>query len=118
MLICHYEWGSCSKIDKQANDGKTDRLLALLIEEKDWWAQLPTTRPFDITAIDLEFNTVVVEVPLAGKSFTVGGPLSPEASLKKGGRTIDLSDFQVRDRVIIKWKAAEKGHIILAITAK
>jgi len=72
----------------------------------------------DITAIDLEFNTVVVEVPLAGKSFTVGGPLSPEASLKKGGRTIDLSDFQVRDRVIIQWKATEKGHIILAITAK
>jgi len=72
----------------------------------------------DIAAIDLEFNTVIVEVPLAGKSFTVGGPLSPEASLKKGGRTINLSDFQVGDRVIIKWKATERGHIILALNAK
>lgn len=83
-----------------------------------WAGERIYEMPGDITAIDLGFNTVVVEVPIAGKSFTVGGPLSPDASLKRGGRTIRLSDFRVGDRVIIKWNATEKGHIILALNAK
>lgn len=42
----------------------------------------------DITAIDLEYNTVVIEVPLVGKSVTVGGPLSHDAVLQKGGQKV------------------------------
>jgi hypothetical protein len=72
----------------------------------------------DITAIDLEYNTVVIEVPLEGKSFTVGGPLSHEAILKKGGQKVDLSAFQVGDRLKVKWEATEKGHVILSLNAK
>lgn len=72
----------------------------------------------DITAIDLEYNTVVVEVPLAGKSFTVGGPLSSEAVLRRDAQTADLSDFHIGDRVIVRWKATEQGHVILSLRAK
>lgn len=72
----------------------------------------------DITAIDLTYNTVVVEVPLVGKTFTVGGPLSFKAELRKGGQSVDLTDFQVGDRVVVKWEATEKGHLILFLKAK
>ena len=72
----------------------------------------------DITAIELEYNTVVIEVPMVGKTFTVGGPLSCEAILKKGRQVVDLSAFQVGDRVKVKWEATEKGHVILSLTAK
>jgi len=72
----------------------------------------------DITAIDLKYNTVVVEVPLAGKTFTVGGPLSSKAVLKKDKRSVGLEDFRVGDRVTVKWEATEQGHIILSLNAK
>jgi len=72
----------------------------------------------DITAIDLTYNTVVVEVPLVGKTFTVGGPLSSEAVVQKGGQSADLADFQVGDRVTVKWKLTEKGHLIVFLKAK
>ena len=72
----------------------------------------------DITAIDLTYNTVVVEVPLVGKTFTVGGPLSSEAVVQKGGQSVDLADFQVGDRVTVKWKLTEKGHLIVFLKAK
>jgi hypothetical protein len=67
----------------------------------------------DITAIDFEYNTVVIEVPMVGKTFTVGGPLSYEAILKKGHQVVNLSAFQVGDRVKAEWEATEKGHVIL-----
>jgi len=72
----------------------------------------------DITAIDLEYKTVVVEVPLAGKTFTVGGPLSSEAVLERGGQSATLADFQVGDRVTVKWEATGQGHVILLLRAK
>lgn len=72
----------------------------------------------DITAIDLSHNTVVIEVPLAGKMFTVGGALSSEAILKRGGQSVGLADFQVGDRVIVIWEATEQGHLILSLKAK
>jgi hypothetical protein len=72
----------------------------------------------DITAIDLDYHTVVVEVPLAGKSLTVGGPLSSEAVLKRGSKSVGLEDFRVGDRVTVKWEIAEQGHIILSLTDK
>ena len=72
----------------------------------------------DITAIDLKYNTVLVEVPLAGKAFTVGGPLSSKAVLERGGQSAALADFQVGDRVTVKWEGAGEGHVILLLRKK
>ena len=72
----------------------------------------------DITAIDLEYNTVVVEVPLAATSFTIGGPLSSEAVLERAGQSVALADFQEGDRVTVKWEATGEGHVILLLRAK
>ena len=77
----------------------------------------------EITAIDLAHRTVVVEV-LVGKAvvgeqlFTVGGPLSPDAELKRGGRPAELEDFKVGDRVTVLWKTIETGHLILSLEAR
>jgi hypothetical protein len=72
----------------------------------------------DITAIDLDYHTVVVEVPLGEKTFTVGGPLSLKAVLKRDSKSVSLEDFRVGDRVTVKWEANEQGHIILSLNAK
>jgi hypothetical protein len=45
--------------------------------------------------------------------FTVGGPLAPDAVIKKGKNPAELSDFKIGDTVIVKWTATEKGHLIL-----
>ena len=76
-----------------------------------------------ITAIDLAHKTVVVEVPVGNPKvgeqlFTVGGPLSHDAELKRGGRSAKLEDFHVGDRVTVLWKAIETGHLILSLEAK
>ncbi|MGD9041593.1 MAG: hypothetical protein PVH82_18270 [Desulfobacteraceae bacterium] len=68
-----------------------------------------------ITAIDISYNTVVVEIPLGGKMCTVAGPLSADAVLKKAGRPATLAQFVTGDKVIVKWRSTEKGHIIEAL---
>ena len=76
----------------------------------------------EITAIDSIHKTVVVEVPI-GKTeykeqlFTVGGTLAPGAELVKGSRSATLEDFKVGDRVTVKWKPIETGHLILSLQA-
>jgi hypothetical protein len=72
----------------------------------------------DIMAIDLEHNTVVIEVPLEKGMFTVGGPISARATLLKSNQSVGLSDFQIGERVVVKWEATEKGHLILLLKAK
>jgi hypothetical protein len=72
----------------------------------------------EITAIDLEYRTVVIEVPMVGKTFTVGGALAPEVVLEKGGHSVGLGDFQVGDQVVVTWKHTDEGHLILSLTAK
>jgi len=71
-----------------------------------------------ITAIDMSFDTVVIEAPLGTDSFTVGGPLSPDARLIKNGRAADLSDFAVGDKVSVVWRATSSGHVIEKIESK
>ena len=67
----------------------------------------------EITAIEKDYNTVVIEVLLGNdRLFTVGGPLSEGAVLKKDGQTVSLSSFAVGDKVTVLWRATEKGHII------
>jgi hypothetical protein len=71
-----------------------------------------------IAAIDLDHNTVIVEVPVGERLFTVGGPLSPEAVLKRGGQSVGLADFRTGDRVTVTWEATERGHLILSLKAR
>jgi hypothetical protein len=74
----------------------------------------------EITYIDPLHKTVVVEVPV-GKAeygeqlFTVAGPLASGAELIKGSRSAELEDFKVGDRVTVKWKTIETGHLILSL---
>ena len=75
-------------------------------------------RAGEITAIDLDHNTVIVEVPVGKRLFTVGRPLSPEAVLKRGGQSVGLADFRTGDRVTVTWEATERGHLILSLKAK
>ena len=65
-----------------------------------------------ITAINQDRNTVVIEVPLEKGLFTVGGPLSSNAVLKKRGKSARLSDFAVGEQVKVRWRSTEKGHVI------
>ena len=65
-----------------------------------------------ITVINQDHNIVVIEVPLEKGLFTVGGPLSSSAILKKGGKSARLSDFKVGEQVQVRWKSTEKGHVI------
>ena len=72
----------------------------------------------EITAIDLRHNTVVVEVPLGDKPCTVAGPLSSKAVLKKDGKSVVLADFRRGDRVLVKWKVTEQGHVVLLLECR
>jgi len=85
---------------------------------KSWAAERIYQAWGEISAIDVEYNTVVVEVPMAGRTSTVGGPLSPGAILEKAGKPVDLRTFGLGDGVIVKWQVTDKGHTILALKAK
>jgi len=77
----------------------------------------------EIAAVDLMHKTVVIEVPV-GKAafgeqlFTVGGPLSHDAEMKRGGRSATLEDFKVGDQVTVVWAPIETGHLILSLEAQ
>jgi hypothetical protein len=71
-----------------------------------------------ITAIDQAHNTVVIEVPMVGKSFTVGGSLAPNAKLERGGHSAYLADYMIGDLVVVIWKHTKEGHLLLSLTAK
>jgi len=71
-----------------------------------------------IIAVDLDYNTVVVDVPIGKKIFRVAGPLSPDAVLKKGGGKASLSDFHEGEWVTVEWEHTDKGHIVKMLVAK
>jgi hypothetical protein len=71
-----------------------------------------------ITAIDLPSQNVMIECPTGGQIFTVGGPLSPNAVLKIGGKSVRLDDFGLGTSVTVKWKSTENGPVILMLKAK
>ncbi|MCF8050498.1 MAG: hypothetical protein K9L59_04620 [Desulfobacterales bacterium] len=71
-----------------------------------------------IAAIDMSFQTVVIEAPQGDQSFTVGGPLSRNARLISNGRAAGLSDFKVGDKVSVVWRATSFGHIIEKIESR
>jgi hypothetical protein len=71
-----------------------------------------------ISAIDLAYDTVVIEVPMVSKTFTVGGRLADEAVLLKNNQTAGLSDFSVGEQVTVKWHSTPQGHVIDRLVAK
>jgi len=72
-----------------------------------------------LSAVDLDYNTAVIKVPIGnGKVFTVGGPLADNAVVKKGGQPALLQDLQVGEKVTVKWRSTDQGHLILALFAK
>jgi hypothetical protein len=83
-----------------------------------WAAEKLYKMTGSITAIDFEYRTVVIEVPMVGKSFTVGGPLAPNATLERGGHSAHLADYMAGDQVVVTWKHTEEGHLILSLVAK
>jgi hypothetical protein len=50
--------------------------------------------------------------------FTIGGPLSHDADLTRGGRPAKLEDFTVGDQVTVLWQTLDTGHLILSLKAK
>ena len=72
----------------------------------------------EVSGIDTTFKTVVIEVPLGEQMFTVGGPLDPNATLTKDGRSVSLKDFKVGDTVKVKWRSTPEGHVIEALSAR
>ncbi len=72
----------------------------------------------EITAIDLRHNTVVVEGILGDEPYTVDGPLSSKAVLKKDGKSVPLVDFRKGDRVMVKWKVTEQRHVVLMLKSR
>ena len=71
-----------------------------------------------ITAIDQSYGMVVIQGPMGGKTFTVGGPLSKKAVLKMKGKSVKLSDFAVGQTVNVRWKSTENGHLIESMQSK
>jgi hypothetical protein len=72
-----------------------------------------------ISAIDLVYDTVVIEVPMEkSKMFTVGGPLASDARVIKDGQTAGLDDFKVGERVTVKWHSTPQGHVIDRLASK
>jgi len=72
-----------------------------------------------LSAVDQGCNTAVVKVPLAsGKVFVVAGTLAPDVMLKRGGTVATLGDFQVGEKVTVKWRSTARGHLILALIAR
>lgn len=72
----------------------------------------------EITSIDLEHKAVSIEVPLTEGMFTVSGPFSPDAVLKKAGACVRLADFEVGEGVEFKWKHTGQGYIILFLGSR
>jgi hypothetical protein len=71
-----------------------------------------------ITGIDLAYDTVVVEVPMVSKTFTVGGPLASDARMIKNDQTASLDDFNVGEQVTVKWHSTPQGHVIDRLVTK
>jgi hypothetical protein len=71
-----------------------------------------------ISAIEPAAQTVVIEFPQGQQKFTVGGPFSPQAVVKKGGKTAHLEDFHVGDQVRASWLHTANGHEMSHLEAR
>lgn len=71
-----------------------------------------------VAALEPAERTVVIEVPQGKETFTVAGPLSPKAVVKKGGKTAQLDDVHVGDHVRVTWHQTAQGHEIAHLEAR
>jgi len=73
-----------------------------------------------ISAIDLKFNTVVINVPITEKkNFKVGGPLAKDAILKKENKeNVSLRDFKVGDKIVVEWESSPQGPVLKLLKFK
>jgi hypothetical protein len=65
-----------------------------------------------IRGIDLIHQTIVIDVPLGSRMFTVGGPLAPAAKLTQNGQPAKLKDFSVNEQVTVIFHSSDQGHLI------
>ena len=68
-----------------------------------------------LTAVNLDWDTVVVEVPVAGKQLTVAGELAAGANVTKNKQLADLKDLVLNETVKVTWRVTDKGHNILEL---
>lgn len=66
----------------------------------------------EITYVNMQHNTVVIEVPMGKEMFTVAGPLAGDAKVMKNGRNAELSDFQVGEKATVTFHSNPQGHVI------
>jgi hypothetical protein len=71
-----------------------------------------------VAAIEPAARTVVIELSQGKETFTVIGPLSPKAVVKKGGKTAQLDDVHVGDQVRVTWHHTVQGHEIAYLEAR
>jgi len=72
----------------------------------------------EVTGVNTQHNTVVVEVPMGKETFTVAGPLASDAKIMKNGRSAELSDFQTGDKATVTFHSGMQGHVIDALTSR
>lgn len=72
----------------------------------------------NLTAVDLQYKAVVVEVPMKDQQLTVAGELVPNANVMKNGHMAKLKDFSVDQPVTVKWMVTDKGLNILELHQK
>ena len=71
-----------------------------------------------IAAIDMDADTIVVEVPIKGnETMTIGGPVIDDARLQKDGRQVDLDEFEVGDWVKVTWQKTAETLLIQELAA-
>ena len=87
-------------------------LVSILLPSDSSGEAAPAFKQGEISGIDPETLSYVVEVPMGSRLYTVGGKLSVDAVLKKGKTKGLPKDFKVGDIVKIGWGKNRRGHII------
>jgi len=68
-----------------------------------------------LTAVNLDWDTVVVEVPVGGKQLTVAGELAAGANVTQNKQLAELKDLVLNETVKVTWRVTDKGHNILEL---
>ena len=71
-----------------------------------------------LTAVDENWETVVVEVPMNDKQLTVGGELAPGASVTKNKQTVGLTDLDINEMIQVTWRVTDRAIYILELHQK
>jgi hypothetical protein len=71
----------------------------------------------EVASVDINHQTIVVEVPMGKGLFTVGGKVTSKTRLIKGIIKVPLSSFKIGEKVVIRWRGTPDGHLIESVTA-